>query len=55
MDGDGGASLRKRLCNGGSQTCGGACHEGDFLVETEEIEDVLHTSSLYRRLLRRAN
>ena len=39
--GDGGSGLRERGGDGGAEAAGGAGDEGDFAVETEEVEDVL--------------
>ncbi len=41
VDGDGGSGLRERGGDGGAETSGGSGDEGGFIVEAEEIEDVL--------------
>src|ERR1700709_131250 len=43
MNRNGSTRLRESFGNGGSQAGGSSGNEGDFLVETEEIEDGLHT------------
>ena len=40
--GDGGSGLRECGGDGGSEAAGGAGDEGDFVVEAEEVECVLH-------------
>ena len=41
VDGDGGSGLRERGGDGGAEAGGGSGDEGDFVVEAEEVEDVL--------------
>ena len=40
--GYGGSCLRERCGNGSAEAAGGTCDEGYFVVETKEVEDVLH-------------
>ncbi len=49
---DGGSSLGERDGDGGTETGGRAGDEGYLVVETEEVDDVLHTSPMYRMVLR---